>query len=264
MPELAEVAYYARQWDWGLGQPVLEVEVHARARVFRDLVRPGRLFRALEGTCLAERRTHGKQMFFRFGGRWLSGHLGMTGKLWVAGEDHLPGKHDHLVLRQAKRQLVFTDPRMFGHWQILREAAMHELWANLPPEITDRGFTKARLGAFLKRRGRRPIKAVLLMQEMFPGIGNWMADEVLWRSSMNPRRLAGSLRDAEVATLWRSLRFVCRQALRIIGTSWNPLPDAWLFNHRWADGGRCPCGAALVRESIGGRKTCWCPVCQGG
>ena len=39
-----------------------------------------------------------------------------------------------------------------------------------------------------------PVKAVLLMQERFPGIGNWMADEVLWRAAIHPRRAAGTLK----------------------------------------------------------------------
>jgi len=38
------------------------------------------------------------------------------------------------------------------------------------------------------------------------------------------------------------------------------IPDTWLFNHRWAGGGRCPrTGVPLVREEIGGRTTCWSP-----
>ena len=40
-------------------------------------------------------------------------------------------------------------------------------------------------------------------------------------------------------------------------------PDAWLFNHRWRDGGRCPrTGRPLVRAEVGGRTTCWSPARQ--
>jgi formamidopyrimidine-DNA glycosylase len=38
------------------------------------------------------------------------------------------------------------------------------------------------------------------------------------------------------------------------------IPDSWLFNHRWENGGLCPkTGVPLVREEIGGRTTCWSP-----
>ncbi len=262
MPELAEVAYFANRWRPGLDERVREVVIHPKARVFRELERPRAMPEQLARKRFQEIRTHGKQMLFGFEDRWLVGHLGMSGKLWCAPVNHRVEKHDHLVIRLRHRQLVFTDPRMFGSWQLLDEAALDSLWNHLPPEVTDRRFTKARLAAFLQRRARRPLKAVLLMQECFPGIGNWMADEVLWRTQLDPRRLAGSLTEPEVAALWKKLRLVCRQAMRIIGTDWGTPPRTWLFPHRWKDGGCCPCGAPLVREDVGGRTTCWCPTCQ--
>lgn len=262
MPELAEVAYYAKQWNAGLGQVVRKVSVHAQARVFRDLENPERLAQQIEGKRYAEHRTHGKQMFFRFGDVWLLGHLGMTGKLWVAPKDHEVSKHDHLVFHQNKQQLVFTDPRMFGCWKCYERTAFEAFWSELPPEVSDSAFTRDRLQEFLKRRSRSPLKAVLLMQELFPGVGNWMADEILWRSRLDPRRHAGTLTELEVADLWKKIRLVCRQAMRVIAPNWGKPPNSWLFNHRWKDGGTCPCGAPLVREPIGGRTTCWCPTCQ--
>ena len=35
MPELAEVEFYRRQWDPGVGAKVLAVKLHARKRIFR-------------------------------------------------------------------------------------------------------------------------------------------------------------------------------------------------------------------------------------
>jgi len=112
---------------------------------------------------------------------------------------------------------------------------------------------------------------VLLMQERFPGIGNWMADEILWRAALHPKRLAGSLGSAEVKTLWRECRRVCQLALEKIAGKGDKLPpdlnvnipESWLFRHRWRAGGRCPkTGALLMREEVGGRTTCWSPARQ--
>ena len=36
---------------------------------------------------------------------------------------------------------------------------------------------------FLARHPKLPMKAVLLLQPGFPGVGNWMADEILWRAN---------------------------------------------------------------------------------
>ena len=109
------------------------------------------------------------------------------------------------------------------------------------------------------------------MQERFPGVGNWMADEILWRAAIHPKRRAGSLRPAEVRALWRECRRVCRLALDTIagrGKYLPPdlnahIPKNWLFRHRWEAGGRCPrTGAPLARATVGGRTTCWSPARQ--
>jgi formamidopyrimidine-DNA glycosylase len=271
MPELAEVEFYRKQWSPGLGRRVRAVRVHPHAKVFRACnVR--RLTGRLAGATLLSSATSAKQMLFRFGGgRWLGVHLGMSGELRAEPAGYTPQKHDHLVLVQRERHLVFTDPRMFGRILFSVGRGPPGWWTHLAPPILSETFTIAAVADFLRRRGRTPIKPVLLMQERFPGIGNWMADEILWRAAIHPRRLAGALTPAEIRALWRESRRVCRLALATIAGRGNDvppalnvrIPDAWLFNHRWEDGGRCPrTGARLVREQVGGRTTCWSPARQ--
>ncbi|MEI9998053.1 MAG: DNA-formamidopyrimidine glycosylase family protein [Verrucomicrobiota bacterium] len=268
MPELAEVDYFRRRWDVGFKHAIDAVALHGGKRIFRGI--DARDFeRALTGATLERSEARGKQMLFvarRRGAKdaiWLGLHLGMTGELRVEKPDFAPGKHDHLVLRQARRALVFEDARLFGRVLFAQGAGAPAWWAKLPPDLLSRDFTAQALGEFLKRRARAPIKAVLLMQERFPGIGNWMADEILWRAAIHPRQPAGSLTAKETAALYREIRWVCREALRIIGKDWGDLPDSWLFNHRWQKGGTCPrTGAKLQHATIGGRTTCWSPARQ--
>lgn len=94
-----------------------------------------------------------------------------------------------------------------------------------------------------------------------------MADEILWRSAIHPKRLAGSLTETEIKALYRETRWVAERALKLIGEAKTAtLPDppkTWLFPHRWEDGGKCPkTNTPLVREEIGGRTTCWSPARQ--
>ena len=271
MPELAEVEFYRKQWNPGLGKRVRTVWVHSRAKVFRGCA-VRRLVRRLAGATLLSSATAAKQMLFRFSSDcWLGVHLGMSGELRTAPAGYTPQKHDHLVLVQQERRLVFTDPRMFGRILFSTGRGPPRWWTRLAPPILSEAFTVAAVADFLRRRGRTPVKTALLMQERFPGIGNWMADEILWRAAIHPRRLAGSLTPAEIRALWRESRRVCHLALDTIAGRRNDLPpalnaripDSWLFNHRWEDGGRCPrTGARLVREKIGGRTTCWSPARQ--
>ncbi len=70
---------------------------------------------------------------------------------------------------------------------------------------------------FLRRHPKLPIKATLLLQDGFPGVGNWMADEILWRAHVSPHRLNSKLTKSSIQSLYDEVRFVCRVALEEIG-----------------------------------------------
>ena len=263
MPELAEVEFFRRRWDVGVRQKIIEIKINAEKRIFRgnDLET---LQRVMLGAKLLGSEARGKQMLFRFSkGAWLGVHLGMTGELRLEPAGFIRGKHDHLVLRQAKQSLVFSDPRLFGRVLFHHGVNEPEWWSRLPPALISAAFTLERMQRFLQRRGRSPLKGVLLQQEFFIGIGNWMADEILWRAKLHPRRVAGRISTAEARAVWKAIRLVCEGALRIVAKDFSDPPPSWLFRHRWKKGGLCPKdGGELDRATIGGRTTAWCPKCQ--
>ncbi len=264
MPELAEVEFFRKQWDAGRVGRILSVALHPVARVFREERSVEPLQRHLPGKRLLGSSARGKWMLFRFsGGNWLGVHLGMTGRMTAEPASLEPGKADHLVLFQSRRALVFRDTRQFGCIRFHRGPEEPSWWREMPPDLLSREFTREVMAEFLRCRGRAPVKSVLLMQERFPGLGNWMADEILWRSGIHPAVKAGSIRGKRLDALFREIRAVCRGALETIGVDYRDPPDGWLFHHRWRDGGVCPAtGVPLERESIGGRTTCWSPEKQ--
>lgn len=263
MPELAEVEYFRKRWDPGLGDKVDRVQLHTQKRIFRgsDL---RALRRELTGARLLSSVARGKQMLFRFSGdNWLGIHLGMSGKLRIEADGFRPEKHDHLVLQQKQRALVFRDARQFGRVRFHQGKEPPEWFGGHLPEIQSRAFTKTVFRKFVRRHGRAPIKAVLLRQDGFPGIGNWMADEILWRARIAPQTRAENLTDAALDPVWRATRFVARAALNTIGRDNSDPPKGWLLHERWRAGGKCPRdGSRLRRATVGGRTTAWCPRCQ--
>ena len=101
------------------------------------------------------------------------------------------------------------------------------------------------------------------MQDFFPGIGNWMADEILWRARLNPRLRGKRVSAAQADTLWQEAREVCRVALATVAIDFSDPPKGWFYHVRWTDGGRCPrCAGPLKTATIGGRTTRGCPRCQ--
>ena len=265
MPELAEVEYYRKRWNCGIGARVVAVKLHADKRVFRGM--PVRALKTqLTGSVMSGSAAHGKQILFNFSpGAWLGVHLGMTGELAVGPPNLTPDKHDHLVLYQEQRSLIFRDPRQFGRVRFGVGQSPPDWWAGLPPAVTSAEFRPIVMMEFLKRHRKLPVKAALLLQAGFPGIGNWMADEVLWRSKIHPSTPVGLLAESQITDLWRNLRFVCRHALRHVGADFSDPPAGWLFHERWQQQGRCPIHkGVLERHTIGGRTTRWCAICQSG
>ena len=263
MPELAEVEYFRRQWDSGVGSRVIAVAAHLEKRVFRGSDAAA-LEKALTGAKLVGSEGNGKQMLFRFSrGASLGIHLGMSGRLRVEAAGMKPGKHDHLVLFQADRSLIYSDPRMFGRVRFALGKGVPQWWRNLPPAVISPTFTLALLREQLARARRSPVKALLLDQAVFPGVGNWMADEIMWQIKVHPATRAGELTASQQRDLWRVSRAICRTSLKTIGVDWSEPPKNWLIHHRWQKDGRCPRHCTLLDHgTIAGRTTAWCPVCQ--
>ncbi len=280
MPELAEVELSRRVWAVAEGQSLEGIAGHAATRIYRDFSLAS-LKRALRGAVLLGSRAHGKRMFFKFntggndGAQWLELHLGMAGRLTRSEPGADRHKHDHFVLVTPEWQLAFNDYRQFGRLFLHPEGV--DPVADLPVEVLAAEFTLGYVKAIQQRRAQRALKAVLLDQALFPGVGNWMADEICWRMGQDPAVPLGRVDAAQVR---RVSRMVCRGALKHVADGnagqyatdegFSPgnyvkrtPPAGWLFRHRWKAGGRCPtCGTVLERGVVASRTTAWCPSCQ--
>ncbi len=93
-------------------------------------------------------------------------------------------------------------------------------------------------------------------QERLAGVGNLLADEILWRAALDPGRRT-PLTEAELVALHKSVRAVLRQLGRRGGSHMGDLMEERRV------GGHCPLdGSELRRDTVGGRTTYWCPIHQ--
>lgn len=263
MPELAEVEWFRKQWNAGLGAEIVDLRLHLRNRIFR-----GENVRELQERLIRQKflssHARGKRMVFMFSGNsWLGIHLGMTGKIRVEPANYQPAKHDHLVLVQSERALVFTDSRQFGRVRFYYGASEPEWWKSDAPEINSPEFDRKIFERFLDRHRKAPIKAALLMQNGFPGIGNWMADEILWRAKVLPSKRIRRLVARDRAALFRATKFVVRRSLETLGQDFTDPPRNWLIHQKWKRSGVCPIHRTPLRHAtVAGRTTAWCQKCQ--
>jgi len=261
VPELPEVEAYRRLAEDALHRPVATVAV-IDPRFVRGPTTLRRLTRVLVGASFTAARRTGKLLVLDLEGTTAStGHrlgirFGMTGRLLVdgrAGVDRLIYSSDRAETRWDRFAVAFTD----GGSLVVRDPRLLG-GVLLDPDETALGpdalvVTAAQLRAALAGSAA-PLKARLMDQARLAGVGNLIADEVLWRASLAPHRRAGSLTPAELRRLHRHLR-VALDELSARGGS--HLGDLMPARH---PGGRCPRdGAELIRSTVGGRTSWWCP-----
>jgi formamidopyrimidine-DNA glycosylase len=69
--------------------------------------------------------------------------------------------------------------------------------------------------SLLSAHPRSPIKSLLLDQSFAAGVGNWVADEVLYHARVHPARVVDSLSEEEAENVWRALKKVVEVACEV-------------------------------------------------
>ncbi|KAM0278970.1 hypothetical protein ACHAQH_004836 [Verticillium albo-atrum] len=170
-----------------------------------------------------------------------------------------------------KVEVAFTDPRRFGRIRLVDcpgdDIRKHTpLKENGPDPVVDTDvFTEEYMRKKMTSR-HVPIKALLLDQTHISGIGNWVADEVLYQAKVHPEQYCDEFSDKEIKTIYEMVRYVCQTAVDKLGDS-DEFPEHWLFKYRWGKGGKdaasaLPNGEKLAFITVGGRTSCYAPSRQ--
>jgi formamidopyrimidine-DNA glycosylase len=291
MPELPEVEVLVRHLRPLLvGKTIRSVRVR-RAKVLlpTSVAQLGRTLRGARFTAVARR---GKFLVFtlrrrRTGAISLLGHLGMTGRMYLAPAGAVEPKHAAVVLELGREKFIFEDTRYFGRLTLATGAL-----ARLGPEPLGKYFSARSLAQALGD-SRQAIKVKLLDQSVLAGVGNIYASEALFHARLAPSVPAGQLTRLEVRRLWRALRSVLRQAilrgstvpLNFSGSAKSRRPERearlnlfyyganqdtpLTYEERLRvydrEGKPCVrCGRAVRRIVQAARSTFFCPQCQRG
>ena len=275
MPELPEVETIRRQLlplllgrgigqSWTFGTPKFESAVFA-AGVIDEVDRRGKYLILRLSTAL--------DMVI---------HLGMTGRLAVRPTAHGEGlgtANDDLSSPHLRAwwdldngtRLEFVDVRRFGRILVV-PAGQYDAaptLATLGPEPFADEFTPRRLRA-ASIASQRPIKTLLLAQNVVAGLGNIYADEALWRARVRPDRRGGIALDAS-KRLHRSIIDVLAEGIEHGGTTLRDYRDATGSSGSHQQHLDCygrsglpctACGTPLDFARIDARSTTWCRRCQ--
>jgi formamidopyrimidine-DNA glycosylase len=246
MPELPEAERARQTLETALGRRIAEVDDGDRY-----VCRPhqlGEIASALKGHRFVSADRRGKFLWLNTeDGPVLGLHLGMTGRIVLDPEQSL--RSDRFTVKfEDGSSFTLRDRRRLGR------ALLNPDFSHVGPDAADvsRQEFRRRVG-----RGRAPIKARLLDQHAISGIGNLLADQILWSAGISPRRATGELTVEQLDRLRRVARAEIRSAIRKGGA------HTGAFIAARERGGGCPRdGHILDRATIGGRTTYWCPACQ--
>ncbi|KKS96531.1 DNA-formamidopyrimidine glycosylase [Candidatus Giovannonibacteria bacterium RIFCSPLOWO2_01_FULL_43_160] len=257
MPELPEVETTVRKLrKLILGKRILPARQQGRDFGGRKILKIERRGKAI--------------LIWLSGGKILGFHQRMTGKLLIVPR----GFKDRHIRRRFElssgKDLIFHDVRKFG-----------VVWYGPAKNVLgDNYFKSLGLDALLVSSAefkrlfgtkRVKIKPLLLNQKNLAGVGNIMADEILWHAKIHPERNITTLRYIEVKKLYKSTKFILNKSIKMGGSTMRD----WLhpggekggyFEKRFIygrEGQKCfRCGAKILRKKIASRSSYFCPKCQ--
>lgn len=179
-------------------------------------------------------------------------------------------------------QLYFNDMRKFGWCKVLNDEQLKKIFTEEygPEPIRLAGarsgqassdFTVEYLMSKAAKVPNRKIKQFLTDQTIIAGIGNIYADELLFDARISPLRKVSEISEGEWKKIIQSVKKILNLAIKHGGTTDSDFVNAdgekggmqdYLKVYR-KNGQDCSsCSGKIIRITIGGRGTHYCPVCQ--
>jgi len=272
MPELPEVETVRR----GLATR-MEGKRLVRVEQQRDTLRwplPEKFGQRLTGRLIERIDRRAKYLLFRLDdGQTLIGHLGMSGRMYLAAPGAIAEltAHDHLRFHTEDGwAITFNDARRFGMMDLWPTDTLdeHKLLKGLGPEPLSNAFNGPALSEALAGK-QTPIKAALLDQKVVAGLGNIYVSEALYHAGISPKRLAASVAGARALRLAPAIKQVLERAIAAGGSTLRDYVQAsgelGYFQHQFAVYDRagqpcadCSCKRGIQRLVQAGRSTFYC------
>lgn len=208
-------------------------------------------------------------------------HFGMTGWMHIKKD---PASHYrqnsietewpprflkfNLTVEGNDNEFAFVDGRRLGRVRLIDVDGNHiratEPIASNGPDPVQEQIEDSWLFSILGKR-KVPVKAFLLDQAILSGIGNWVADEILFHSRIHPETYTNTLSEDQMAALFKSINYVTRVAVETEAEQ-DKFPEDWLMHHRWGkgknNGGKLPSGQKIEFVKVGGRTSAYVPELQ--
>lgn len=274
MPELPEVETIRRQLEKVLvGKTIKSVEVRFGKKINLSAAK---FIAKIRGAKSQAVRRRAKLLILDLSNKIsLLIHLKMTGRLLYVSPNTKLTKHTHVIFNLSNDyKLFWEDIRKFGFIKVMPTVEVQDYLARkgYGPEPLEKDFSFEIFKKCLLKSPRKKIKPLLMEQTCLAGIGNIYADEGLWYAGVKPWRLAGSLSDGELISLYQGIKKVLLESIKYHGTSVDAYLDAYGKEGKFVprlkaygkEGTKCARhdGGVIKKIRLGGRGAHFCPKHQ--
>lgn len=276
MPELPEVEAARRAVEEHCcGKRITKAIIGDDDKVIEG-VSPAELQKALVGKRVVAAHRKGKNMWLELDTPpFPSFQFGMTGAVYIKGvsvtkykrsaindNDEWPSKFSKVFVElDDGLEMSFTDKRRLARVRLLEnpeavppisELGPDALLGLMPEEDLINGLSRKKIA----------IKSLLLDQSFIAGIGNWVADEVLYQARIHPMQPASALSKESCKSLHKCIKEVIGKALEV-GAESSQYPDNWIFHSREKKPGKAFVdGKKIDFITVGGRTSAYVPDLQ--
>ena len=269
MPELPEVETVRRT----LKRHILNKKIEDVVIYYNDIVATNKeeFINNLKGKKITDILRIGKWLIFDVEPYYLLSHLRMEGKYFLKNKDEQISKHEHVIFNLDDVSLRYHDTRKFGKMYLVKK---DELYTKTPlNKIGLEPFDSKLDINYLKSKilKNKPIKSLLLEQEIIAGIGNIYADEILFLARINPLIKGKKLSNKNLEDIIKYSKEVLEKAIDSGGTTIRSYTSSLGVTGRFQqslnvhcrENEECHnCNEKIVKITVQGRGTYYCPNCQ--
>ena len=211
----------------------------------------------------------GKYLIFELNDYYLVSHLRMEGKYFIKPESDKIEKHEHVIFYLDDITLRYHDTRKFGRMYLVDK---DKLYTDTPLSHIGKEPNELTSDYLLEKLNRnKPIKTLLLDQDIIAGIGNIYADEICFFSKIHPKTLGNKLKKKDIDNIIKYTNEILDKSIENGGTTIRSYTSSlgvighnqdYLMVHKREKEPCKICNSIIVKTTVGGRGTYYCPKCE--
>lgn len=140
------------------------------------------------------------------------------GKIILVDSNNVPSKY-HLLLNIEGNKSIYAMTQMWGAMELYRkgEELKRQYIADMRTTPLDKEFTYKYFKSLIdeaRSEKKRSVKSLLTQDQLIPGLGNSIAQDILFNARLHPKTQIEVLSEEEIMTLYKSIKETVNDAAK--------------------------------------------------